>query len=255
MPALTALSRGLTLLWEAAEAAAKAVTAAETAAEAGGAVVVVAVVVTVVVAVVVAIVVAVVVIIVVIVIVIVVVVVIEVAEPEVATEVVVVVIAIAIAIALANGKVVAIVLSSSLGNLHNQCHPKVNRRIRTHRHQNRLMVTGRRHGADAVESGWQTTVHLSRQSAVPIARIIDTLEEGKFSGIRRILRVCRAHVLDRDVDMSLNDAIFIQLLRRGVIRNVRVGEEPGLQVVNLELNGERLIGVEIFIVLGAQEHG
>lgn len=95
------------------------------------------------------------------------------------------------------------------------------------------MVAGGGDGADAVETSWQTSGEVCGESALTIASIIDTLEEGKGFRVESICGICLAvEVLNRDVSMA-NDRAALQSLRGGVIGVVRIGERPSLQVRDL----------------------
>lgn len=112
-------------------------------------------------------------------------------------------------------------------------------------HKDRLMVGRTCHGADTVVSSRQATSDRRRQLALAVASIVDTLEESKLGRIRRRGGILRAtHVLNGNVRVADDVATGAELLGRGVVRAVRVGE--GAQLHIGDLNGD----VEVLVRRG-----
>jgi hypothetical protein len=91
------------------------------------------------------------------------------------------------------------------------------------RHQNRLMVGGGGHGADAVGTSRKTRSKIGREGSLTVTSVVDTLEECEFLCIRGVLRLGVTDVLDTDMSVTDNVAT-LQILRSDVVSNVRVRE-------------------------------
>jgi len=103
------------------------------------------------------------------------------------------------------------------------------------RHEDRLMVRCRGHGADAVIPRRQTPLNRSCQAALPVTRIINALEEHKLSSVRRSRRSqIGAEGLDGYVHVADDVAVF-EGLRGGVVGYDRVCEDAGVEVGDLEV--------------------
>ena len=109
------------------------------------------------------------------------------------------------------------------------------------------MVHGGRHGADTIVASGETTSYCGLQTTIAIASIINALEKDEGAGIWCSLR-CQivTKSLNGDVDVT-NDVliIWVQLLRCRVVSYVRVGEFSCVQVRDLKLNIEVLVGGKI----------
>ena len=105
-------------------------------------------------------------------------------------------------------------------------------------HSDRLMISGRRHGADTVIPSRQTTLDCSRQATLAITGVVDALEEDEFAGVWCGRRgEIAAQGLDRDVHVADDVAVF-EGLGRGVVRYGWVGEDAGVEVGDLEIDLE-----------------
>ena len=139
-----------------------------------------------------------------------------------------------------NCKVLAVLLRSSLSD----------------RHQDRLVVGGTRHGADAVVASGKTAVNDCLKVTLAVSGIVDTLEEGKLLGIKRLLGVeAVARVLDGDVGVADDLALAIELLRGTVVCAGGVGEGTKLHVLELDLDVESGLGLDDIAVLGVYDDG
>lgn len=111
------------------------------------------------------------------------------------------------------------------------------------------------HGADAVVASRQATGDRRGEGALAVAGVVDTLEEGELGrvegrgGGQRV-----AQVLDGDVGVS-DDVAAAELLGRGVVRAVRVGEGAQLHVGDLDGDVEVLVGRGLLAGDGAGDDG
>jgi hypothetical protein len=114
------------------------------------------------------------------------------------------------------------------------------------------MVRGRVHRADAVEPRRETTGDHSLEETLAVPVIIDTLEEGECLRVgRRCGSQVAAEILDGDVTVT-DDVTTLELLRSGVVRGQGIGEGAGDQVRELHLDGEVLVGGDVFAGAGEQ---
>lgn len=114
------------------------------------------------------------------------------------------------------------------------------------RHQKRLVVGGTSHGADTVVSSRQTTRDSGRELALSVSSIVDTLEESELGGIRwRRRRQGVAEILNDDVSVADDGARAAELLGRGIVRAVGVGEGTQLHVLDLNGNVEVRVGCRL----------
>lgn len=122
-------------------------------------------------------------------------------------------------------------------------------------HDHRLMVCGREHGADTVVTGRQTTSDGGREKAVVIASIIDSLEEDKGRGVRRLVRSeVAAQGLNGDMSVTDDAALTIEVLGGRVIGTLRIGEGSRSEVVNLDLDVEVGVGLKVVVVGGVDQN-
>ena len=118
------------------------------------------------------------------------------------------------------------------------------------------MVGGTRHGADAVVASGKTAVNDCLKVTLAVSGIVDTLEEGKLLGIKRLLGVeAVARVLDGDVGVADDLALAIELLRGTVVCAGGVGEGTKLHVLELDLDVESGLGLDDIAVLGVYDDG
>ena len=111
------------------------------------------------------------------------------------------------------------------------------------RHENRLVVGGSRHGANAIIASRQTTSYSSSQQTAAISSIVDALEKGKLLRIKRSLRVeSAAGVLNSDVGVADDLTVVVEVLRSRVVGRRSVGEGSGVEVDHLHLDLEFRVG-------------
>lgn len=107
------------------------------------------------------------------------------------------------------------------------------------------MVARRGHGTNTIRSSWQPTVDGGAKSAISISGVVDTLEESERARIRWLLS-CKvfAERLDSNMSMS-NDLASVELLGSRIVGVVRVSECSGLEVVDLHVDVEILVGFDV----------
>lgn len=114
------------------------------------------------------------------------------------------------------------------------------------------MVGRTSHGAHTVVTSGQTTSDRRRESTLAVTSVIDALEESELGRVWRRGGVGRvAHVLDGDVGMSDDIATRAELLGRGIVRAVGVGEGTQLHVGDLDSHVEVLVGCGLLASDGA----
>lgn len=124
----------------------------------------------------------------------------------------------------------------------------------TYRHENRLVVASRSHGANPVDASRQPTSDGGTQTTISITSIIDTLEEGEGIGVRWRGRVQTPDILDRNMGMTDNLTLAVKSLGSRVIGGLSIGEGACLEAVNLQANVEVLVCWEVLARLGEQDH-
>lgn len=108
------------------------------------------------------------------------------------------------------------------------------------------MVGSTGHGADTVVTGGETTSDSSAQASVAVSGVVDTLEEGKLGSVEGLVRSDGvAHVLDGDVSVANDIASISELLGRGVVGVVGVGEGAKVHVCDLHVNIEVLVRLRL----------
>ena len=122
-------------------------------------------------------------------------------------------------------------------------------KLETYRHDDWLMVGSGSHGAAAVATSSKTTLNLSGKQAIAVTGIVDALEESEFLRVGRVVALCD---LAGDVSVA-NDSAVLQCLRGRVVGCVGIGEGTSFQVVDLDVNGERLVGLDVVAVRGVLE--
>lgn len=99
------------------------------------------------------------------------------------------------------------------------------------------MVGRTSHRADTVVTGGQTTSDGGSKLSLTISGIVDTLEESKLGGVWGCgWREGVTQILNDDVSVTDNLSLAVELLRRGVVGAVRVGEGSELHVCHLHGN-------------------
>lgn len=154
---------------------------------------------------------------------------------------VVLTIAIVAAIASADSEADAIILGTALGN----------------RHDDRLVIGSRSHGAETVVASGQAALDIGRQQTIAVALVIDALEEDKLGRVKRLGRVgITAGVLDSDVSVANDVTVAVDILGSGVVGVVRVGKGTRRKVDHLDRDGEVGVGLEVVAILrGCEDTG
>lgn len=117
------------------------------------------------------------------------------------------------------------------------------------------MVSSRVDAEHAVDTRRETLVQRSRERALAVERCIQALEKRKLGWIRWVGIVERLDGLNDQVRVSDQDALVVHLGRCSVIVGLRIRKRTRLQVANLELGGERLIGGNLGKVAWEDEFG
>ena len=108
------------------------------------------------------------------------------------------------------------------------------------------MVRRRSHRADTIDTSGQSTSDSSLEPTIPIASIVDPLEEGEYGWVGRCLASkIISEGLNGDVGMANNFAT-LKRLRSTVIGSVRVGEGARLEILDLDFEVE--IGVSVNVL-------
>jgi hypothetical protein len=124
-----------------------------------------------------------------------------------------------------------------------------------HWHGNGLVVPRRDHRAHTVDTSGQTVCNDGLEKTLPVARVVDTLEERERDRIGRRSRRHTAHILDRNVAMANDVAFSVQVLRRSVIVGRWISEESGAEVLRLDFDVERRVGGHFDADLGTGDDG
>lgn len=114
----------------------------------------------------------------------------------------------------------------------------------TYGHENGLMVGRRGHGANTVDTCGKTTGNSSRETAVSITLIVDTLKEGEGGWIGWGGCIEGTDGLNSDVSVA-DDIATLKFLGSTVVRCIGVGEGASYEVENLDIDGEIGVGVEV----------
>lgn len=108
-------------------------------------------------------------------------------------------------------------------------------------HEDGLMVAGRSHSADTVGTSGETTGGGSSQQAVAVSVIVDTLEEGKSSRVRRSRAVDGANALNSEMSMADNLSALESLGSR-IVGGLWVGERASNEILGLDGESDILVG-------------
>ena len=109
-------------------------------------------------------------------------------------------------------------------------------------------------GREPVRARRETPRYVGRENPILGCRI-QALEESENSRIRNLGRRERVHLLDDKVAMARDDALAIQLLRRGKVVLLRIHEVPRVQILDRHCDGERRVGLQNVEVLRVCELG
>ena len=140
--------------------------------------------------------------------------------------------------------VVVVVSTSSCGS-DNKLRAVIRRTTLCNGHENKLMVGRGSHSADAVVASRKSSGNSCREPTVAITSIVDSLEEGKLSSIERSGGVQGvAEILDSDVGVA-EDLATLELLWRGVVGGISVGEGSGYEVCHLDFDIESGVGLNV----------
>lgn len=116
------------------------------------------------------------------------------------------------------------------------------------------MVLGGGQSADTEVTGGETTSDISGEETLSVTSVVDTLEEGELSWVRRSGGVERVtQILNSDVGVSDNLTLTVELLRSRVVGGIGVGEGTGLQVLSLDSDREVLLSLNVVTILGECE--
>ena len=118
----------------------------------------------------------------------------------------------------------------------------------------RLMVGGGVDGREPVDSRSKTVVNRSRQLSVN-GGSVQTLEESELLGIGGSRIGEGVELLDDNMGVSLNLPLGVELLGSREVVLLGVDEVTSLQVLDVHLDGERLVGLDCAEVLGESEFG
>lgn len=112
------------------------------------------------------------------------------------------------------------------------------------------MVGGGIDGADPVHTSCKTAGYVGCEDVV-CGNVVESLEEGKGSGVERFGGLERRELLDDDVAMANDDSITVDLLGGSVVVGVGIDEVTCLHVDDLHLNSESRVLYETLVaVLG-----
>lgn len=121
--------------------------------------------------------------------------------------------------------------------------------------QDGLMVRSRVDGEHPVKARIQSNGQRRRQEAVSIKRSVQALKESKL-GVVEGLGIRQAVQLFNDnVRMANGDSLIVELSGSCIIVLLGVGESTGLEIAQLELDGEGLVGGDCAKVEGEDEFG
>ena len=110
-----------------------------------------------------------------------------------------------------------------------------------------LMVGGGIDRSETVGTSGQTTCDISRQDTT-LSFVVQTLEEGELSRVRRLSRGDGLNLLDDDVRVTLDITLSVDLLRSGEVVLVGVDEVTGLEVLDGHRNRESGVGLDSLTV-------
>jgi hypothetical protein len=140
-----------------------------------------------------------------------------------------------VATGAANGEPNAVVLSTTLSD----------------GHKHRLMVTSRGHGADTIVSSGQTFREGGSEFSVTIAIVVDTLEEGKGLGVKRLLRVgVSSEILHGEMRVADDLTALSESLRRSIVGVIGIREGAGLEIGNADSEVDWRVFVNVLAVGG-----
>ncbi len=120
--------------------------------------------------------------------------------------------------------------------------------------QSRLVVSGGIDGTHSVNTSRKTIGNISRQDTID-GSVVETLEEGKVLGVGDSRRCQAVDLLNNNVRMSLKNATAIGERGCGEVVLLSVDEETSLEVVDLHLDRELLVGLDLIQVLRVLEFG
>jgi hypothetical protein len=106
---------------------------------------------------------------------------------------------------------------------------------------------------NTVETSWKAVGDTCGQNTI-VCDIVETLEESEDFGVQGLSRVERRHLLYADMAVTLDNTAD-KLLRGGEVSVGSVRECSGIQVVDLEGDGERGVGRNGVEVPGGVELG
>jgi len=117
----------------------------------------------------------------------------------------------------------------------------------------RLVVGSRVDRADTVRTGWETIIDSSGSNTSSIG-IIDTLEEDEVTRVEGVgLSDTVRELLNSEVSMSDDLTLAVKLLGSSEVVLLSVGENTGLHLLDVHLNGERSVGLDGVVVVGRED--
>lgn len=136
---------------------------------------------------------------------------------------------------LGNLKANAVILSTTLGDGHND----------------RLMIAGGSHRADTVGTDRQTIGRrVGRQQTLAVTVVIDTLEEFESLGIQWLCLLEVLEFLNGDMRVSNNIPSVAKGLRSSVVGNIGIGERTSLEIGDLDRELDLLASLDSLQKLG-----
>jgi hypothetical protein len=106
-----------------------------------------------------------------------------------------------------------------------------------------------------IDTWGNTLVNISGDDTIVIRGPVHTLEEGELGGVEWLSVVKALAGLNDNVGVANEDTVVVDFSRSSVVVGLRVGEETGLEVAELELDGEGLVGRDLAKVEWELEFG
>lgn len=115
------------------------------------------------------------------------------------------------------------------------------------------MIGCRVDGEHPVCSGRQAVGQRGRNRVISIKRCVQTLEESKLGWVCGLGVVETVDGLDHEMRVTNEDTLVVDLGRCSIVVGVSIGERASLEVLDLELGSEWLVGRDLAKVLGENE--
>lgn len=117
------------------------------------------------------------------------------------------------------------------------------------------MISRSDHGADAVYTSWETIGNSSLQKTFAVPGIIYALEESEGGWVGRSSRLESTDILDRDVAVTNDVAVLIQVLWCGIVVRGWVNEEACVEMLGLNGDVEGCVCWDFVADLWVGDHG